>query len=294
MIDLQQYKAKRLAHFNQLILLDKTGKVSQSCNSIFDTSNYLEKSIRQDIPFLDSIFDIIKDSKIDSSEILFSKVQSPFQQLMGVYDFTFSQIRIEEQEYILWSIYDFTALYKDLVDYQQRYNDAEIRKQLHESVLESLSKYKRGKADIQAIVAALNLKEVYETFELKENILSVINAFSYLKNITFEFANPLINKSLRGDSTWFKFMLYHLLDNVTSAYKNVNIALNVSSNDALNNTYLKLSFKFSGVIFQPSFSKLSFNNRKFLLKIYLPKNKFSYLNFTVFKKRCINTMVIWS
>jgi hypothetical protein len=260
MIDLQQYKAKRLEHFNQLILLDRDGKVCQSCNTIFDTAIYLTKPIRQDIPFLDSIFEIIKQDNQHSIELLFSKVQSPFNKLKGVYDFTFSKISVKGKDYILWAIYDFTILYKDLVEYQQRYNELEIRKQLHHSVLGSIKKRRREQSDIKAMVKALNQGEENQEFDLNDSIQSVLNAFSYLENTNFEYFNSLGNKRLYGDITWFKFMLYHLLDHITTAYKTVTIKLNVISNDTLSNTYLNLKLSFLGEIHQPHFFKIIFNN----------------------------------
>ena len=45
MIDLQQYKSNKLAKFNQLIVLDLSGKMVQSCNAIFDATAFLHKNI---------------------------------------------------------------------------------------------------------------------------------------------------------------------------------------------------------------------------------------------------------
>lgn len=259
MIDLQQHKVKRLARFNQLVLLDRLGKVVQSCNSIFDTSAYLKKSICQDIPFLDSIFDIIKDIALNSPEILFSKVQSSFNNLEGVYDFTFSKILVEGNAYILWSIYDFTALYKDLIDYQQRYNDLEIRKQLRDSILKSFSKYQQENADIKAMIDALNQKNDTQQFEIHSCIQSVLSAFTYLNNTTIHYI-PGVKKVMYGDITWFKFLLYHLLDNVIATYEVIDIQLNPILNDALDNTYLNLNFSFFGKIRNPTFFKSILSN----------------------------------
>lgn len=260
MIDLQQYKAKRLERFNQLILLDEAGKVLQSCNAIFDTTDYLQKSICQDIPFLDSIFEIIKSITPDSPEILFSKVQSSFDKLIGVYDFTFSKILIAGEAYILWSIYDFTALYKDLIDYQQRYNNLEIKKQLSLSVLESIAKHTQKNLDVKAMINALNQEDEVQSFELHTSIQSVLDAFIYFNNATITYQNTTQKKMLYGDVTWFKFMLYHLLDNVISTYKTIDIQLNTELNDALNSTYLKVNFSFFGKIKNAVFLKKLLNN----------------------------------
>jgi hypothetical protein len=260
MIDLQLHKAKRLARFNQLILLDDVGNVIQSCDSIFDTTSYLQKSICQDIPFLDSIFDIINKITLNSPELLFSKVQSSFNKLEGVYDFTFSKILIENKIYTLWSIYDFTVLYKDLVDYQQRYNDLEIKKQLNFCVLESIAKYRQENDDVKAMIAALNQKNDVQEFELYSSIQSVLNAFAYLNNTTIDYLYSGEKKIMFGDITWFKFIIYHLLDNIISTYEVIRIELNPILNDSLENTYLNLNFSFFGTIKNPIFFKKLLNN----------------------------------
>ena len=72
---LQQYKPQDFNYTNQLILMDFSGKVVQSCNSIFDTFMYHSKSIVEDIPFLESIFHIVKAHIPGSPEILFKKVE---------------------------------------------------------------------------------------------------------------------------------------------------------------------------------------------------------------------------
>lgn len=260
MIDLQQYKAKRLARFNQLILLDNVGNVIQSCNSIFDTTAYTKKSICQDVPFLDSIFGIINNIELNSPEILFSKVQCAFNQLEGVYDFTFSKILIKNKTFILWAIYDFTALYKDLIDYQQRYNSLEIKKQLSFSVFESIVKYRQRNDDVKAMIAALNQKNDAEEFELYASIQSVLDAFTYLNNTTINRIDYQEKKVMYGDITWFKFIIYHLLDNVIATYKVIDIQLNPILNDSLDNTYLNLNFSFFGTIKNPIFLKKLLSN----------------------------------
>ncbi len=278
MINLKHFKAKRLEHFNQLILLDNTGKVAQSCNSIFNTAPYKEKSIQEDIPILESIFDIVKKLEVNSPEILFSKVQHPFQLLKGFYDFTFSKIIIDGKEYILWSVYDFTALYKDLIDYQQRYNEFEIRKQLEDLLLYSNA----NNTYLQSMLATLHkpVEESLQEFDFKTCIQSVFNAFSYQYNVTFNAFEVKLPSPLYGDVTWFKFMLYNLLDAVFNVYQTVIVQPIITVNNLLNTTYVNLKFSFKGItsqlelmenIFQNDFldkEKLSSKAQNALFKLY--------------------------
>ena len=187
MINLQQYKSNKLAKFNQLIVLDLSGKMMQSCNAIFNTIAYQDKNIVQDFPFIESIFDIIKNLEVNDSELLFSKVEQPSKNLNGFYDFTFSKINWNNQDFILWSIYDFTALYKDLIDYQQRRNELEIDRQHREKLLKLFSKDENKQPYFIEMITALRQRNnfVMKPFDLTKVIESVSQAFSQPKLANF-------------------------------------------------------------------------------------------------------------
>lgn len=263
MIDLQKYKTQRLEKFNQLILLDLSGNVIQSCNAIFDTSDYKTKSIKNEIPLLESIFDVTLTHIPGTPDILFSKIEKPFKLLPGFYDFTFSKLIIDNQAYILWSIYDFTALYKDLIDYQQRYNELEIRKQLDNSLLRMDTKEQKNQDYFESMVSALKMpkEEVNQLFQVENSIKSVFDAFRYKTDITFQSFENSVKEAIYGDVTWFKFLLYNLLDNVISIYDKVGVQLKVNSNKVLEKTYLNLTFTLIGKMLYPNLFAMIFEEQ---------------------------------
>lgn len=263
MIDLQKYKTQRLEKFNQLILLDLSGNVIQSCNAIFDTSDYKTKSIKNEIPLLESIFDVTLTHIPGTPDILFSKIEKPFKLLPGFYDFTFSKLIIDNQAYILWSIYDFTALYKDLIDYQQRYNELEIRKQLDNSLLRMDTKEQKNQDYFESMVSALKMpkEEVNQLFQVENSIKSVFDAFRYKTDITFQSFENSVKEAIYGDVTWFKFLLYNLLDNVISIYDKVGVQLKVNSNKVLEKNYLNLTFTLVGRMLYPNLFAMIFEEQ---------------------------------
>lgn len=250
MIDLQQHKENNLNKISQVLLLDFSGLVVQSCDSIFDTHNYRRKSIKDDIPFLESIFDVIKSHVIGSPEILFSKIESPSKILQGFYDFTFCKLIIDNQSFILWKIYDFTRLYKDLINYQQRHNETEIKRQLEEEALHFEN-------------------QLIQPFDFANSVKSVIEAFGYQSHVTIQEIESNVKNTLHGDITKFKFMLYNLLNNITSIYKKVKIQLNIVNNSLVDNTYFNLKFTIKGKALNLSLFKNFINNN------YLNSNNLS-------------------
>lgn len=248
MIDLQQYKTERLKKFNQLILLDLEGKVVQSCNAIFDTADYITKSIKGHIPLLESIFDTILEHELGKPDILFSKIENPSKHLQGFYDFTFSKVMVNNQSYILWSIYDFTALYLDLISYQQRYNELEIQKQLNDSLTRLHREERKNSTYFESMISALKDKNIEsnQVFSPNKSINAVFEAFRYHSNIKFLPFETILENLLFGDVTWFKFFLYNLIDRVSSIYKKASVQLKIDADTVKEFTHLKLEFKFIG------------------------------------------------
>ena len=128
MSSLELYKTHQLSEFSQLILLDQQGNLKTSCDSIFDTSTIPPQAFIYHFPFIESIFNILLDTKPDDPELRYSKVETPHAKLPGIYDYTFTKVTLEGEWYILWSIYDYTAIYEGLRLYQQRRNELEIHR----------------------------------------------------------------------------------------------------------------------------------------------------------------------
>jgi len=110
----------------QTLHLDDKGYIKISTNTIFD-SKKMENSVLSEIPLIGSIFQELWES---DKEIVFPKVIKPHTLLNGYYDFSFRKVTIEDMEYILWIIYDYTDSYTSHRDTQQVSNEAVIQKQV--------------------------------------------------------------------------------------------------------------------------------------------------------------------
>ncbi len=131
---MQHNHKSRLRHrskFNQLILLDENAQIIASCDSIFETSDFKGVQLIERFPFLESILPSLHQLSL-STDVSFNKVETPLEALPGFYDFTFQKIEIGNEVCILWSIFDYTDLYEDYKQYQQRRNELEIHRELLE------------------------------------------------------------------------------------------------------------------------------------------------------------------
>ncbi len=143
--DIEQVRQQKLSKFCQVILVTKDGRVVESCNSIFDVTPFKQKTVTDWFPFIESVFPTVLYMDTKAPELLFSKVENPSSFLPGYYDFTFSVVQIDNEEYVLWEVYDFTSLYQDFRHYQQKRNELEIQRQ----ILAIQNKKLRKKEDIR-------------------------------------------------------------------------------------------------------------------------------------------------
>ncbi len=129
-IGIKQVKHQKLAKFCQVILMDMEGNMVNSCDSIFVTEELKQTLVYDWFPFLESIFPVLLSLKKEDGPLRFSKVEEPSEFLPGYYDFSFSKVELEGGHFILWEIYDYTAIYEDFKQYQQKRNELEIQRQI--------------------------------------------------------------------------------------------------------------------------------------------------------------------
>ncbi len=123
MKQLEEYKINRIKQSSQFVLLNESGKFVASCDSLFPATKQINVEVKYWSPFIESVFDSLLELQIGDAELYFSKVQSPKEDLLGFYDFSFSKIELEGKKYILWIIYDYTHVYKEFFAYQQNRNE---------------------------------------------------------------------------------------------------------------------------------------------------------------------------
>ena len=188
---LEEFKIKKITKFSQLILLDEHGYVTDSCDTIFPTHQIRSKPIFEWFPIIESIFSELLLLNLNESELRFAKVEKPSNFLSGFYDFNFSKVIFKNKEQILWSIYDFTNLYKDFIAYQQRINEIEIRKQLAESKgqtaqnnYEKISKPVFNKQYQHTVIKTLQSEQnILDSLQFSLNPKSVKTDLDYLSQL---------------------------------------------------------------------------------------------------------------
>lgn len=177
--------------FSQLILLNDQAIIMSSCDSIFNTQAFKNSPVTAWFPFIESIFDTIWPIITSQSNITFNKIQIPIPELPGLYDFTFSK-KIANQELILWSFYDFTDLYEDLKQFQQRKNELEIHRETLERRHKTISQANDINIQQNIIIESLDHLQLTYFNKIKSALLAPVNA---LVGITFLLAGALENKN---------------------------------------------------------------------------------------------------
>jgi signal transduction histidine kinase len=214
MARIKQIKQRELNKFNQIVLLDENGHVVESCDSIFSISALpLGQSVLEWSPFMESIFPALMDLSPENPEMRFTKLEKPFPFLAGYYDFTFSRVVFDGTTYILWSIYDYTPIYKDFLQYQQKRNELEIHRQLLEKNNRNL-KHQKDILD-KKNVELQQLAELHSNFYKKfsQDVLSPVNVLEgivlILSNIVEENHQDYIS-ALHGSTRYLKSILQEM------------------------------------------------------------------------------------
>ncbi len=187
---LQKLKETHSDKFNQLIFLDKHSHVLKSCNTIFNTEVLNGKSSKEWYPFIESIFEDVWNL---DNQIRFAKVETNLPELSGTYDFSFSKVILDSEEALLWSIYDYTDLYKDLLSFQQSRNELEIRRDLIEKKYQTLVDFNEVLVEKNKELENINqlhqdyFRTVQNSLRSPINTLDGVNAMFFSNNFDENF-----------------------------------------------------------------------------------------------------------
>lgn len=244
---IHQQKNENENDFNQMLLLDINAYVVESCDTLFTTSSLKSIPTTKWSPFIESIFSYLATLESGTPEILFSRVEQPLPELQGFYDFTFAPLTIREKKYILWTIYDYTTLYKELQRNQQRRHELEIQRQnlnnkIHNIVVKNLNlRSKKG------------VSKVKTPLLLQANDVLLKNVFSNLDNLS------KVIQSYTGEFLIQSFSLEHLLKSLKEEIK---------TNEAINIEYTikpSLNYQLIGGVYNLKYilyELISLNNQK--------------------------------
>jgi len=191
MQQLLEFQLRHRSKFSQLILLNKQATIVSSCDSIFNTTSLKDKPVIDWFPFLESIFTNIWEMTSNESNISFNKMETPIPQLPGTYDFSFSKTIIDKKELLLWCIYDYTDLYEDFKQFQQRKNELEIHRETLERRHQLFKNIEDIKIQQNIIIESLDHLQLTYFNKIKSALLAPINA---LDGITYLLSGALENK----------------------------------------------------------------------------------------------------
>jgi hypothetical protein len=107
----------------QQLLLDEYGYIIESDDRIFTSFPFKERSVREWMPFLDSIYPVLKSLTLHDHEIRFEKVFPDTDPLKGYYDFAFLKVELDNRIITVWSLYDVTEISIAKAIRQQKNNE---------------------------------------------------------------------------------------------------------------------------------------------------------------------------
>lgn len=120
---LSEFKQQRLRKVFQFVLFDEQGVILCSDNTLVDLSEQINQSVYTIFPFLESIRDAIENPKTEE-EVLFPRLEIPFIDREGIYDYAFRRVRLQGEVFFFWVVQDNTVTNRYLLDMQQQRNDA--------------------------------------------------------------------------------------------------------------------------------------------------------------------------
>lgn len=103
----------------QNIFFDNDGFIVDSDEQIFDTSSLQGVSLTRHFPLLDSILNILQQLAPGEPDLYFSKVETVFNDLQGIYDYSFSKQIRNGNSVICWKVIDKTEDYTAQREKQQ-------------------------------------------------------------------------------------------------------------------------------------------------------------------------------
>jgi len=106
----------------QTMLLNQEGILLDSCDSLFNASQFQNKSIIPHFPLIESVFDHLWKRLEPEERIIFPAVATKHPFLPGYYDYSFKLVESEETTLIQWQILDATTDYKKIKAYQQTHH----------------------------------------------------------------------------------------------------------------------------------------------------------------------------
>ena len=111
----------------QTMTMNAEGELLTSCDSIFPSIALTSNNLRNQFPFLDSVYDELLENLEVGQVVNFPKVETKHPFLSGYYDYSFRLIRIHKnQRGIQWEVIDATEEYNVLKEKQQSDHEGDM------------------------------------------------------------------------------------------------------------------------------------------------------------------------
>ena len=124
-MNLADFKLKFLEKGYQFILLDKSGAILESCNSLVEIKDWYGDFIYEIIPFFETLRSDI-ESLQKGERKLYPCFQFPFKERVSVYDISIEKSDIENEELFLCVLEDSKENYEYWKQIQQERNQAQV------------------------------------------------------------------------------------------------------------------------------------------------------------------------
>ena len=119
--------AVALISVHQQILMDWQGFILESTDRIFSTTRLHHTPAQDWSPFLQSIFPVLQQLKLDSPEVFFPRIGSVTNFLDGIFDCSFLRVEWgDNDKIIVWNICDYSKDLKKIQHEQQKLNNVRM------------------------------------------------------------------------------------------------------------------------------------------------------------------------
>lgn len=127
---LVSYQQDFLSQWYQFVLFDQTGIILDSNNTFADLTTLYGQSVYQFNLFLEGLQPVIEALDTTQSELFFPRMEMPFGEKEGVFDYTIRRIEVGNEVFYVWVVEDNTMHNKYLSLVQQERNDTYIENEL--------------------------------------------------------------------------------------------------------------------------------------------------------------------
>ena len=111
----------------QTITMNSEGELLTSCDTLFSIDTLSTNNMREQFPFLDSVFNDLLENLELGKAISFPRVATKHTFLKGFYDYRFQLIKIHPEAFgIQWELLDSTEYYAALKAKQQSDHEGDL------------------------------------------------------------------------------------------------------------------------------------------------------------------------